>query len=78
MGNFASLAVSLIMPGLGLPGLIAALSIIVNAVSAISEVLWLKDKNETPEELSIKAEDADKKSEAFDSIEAYIEYCAIM
>lgn len=73
-GGIAALAASLIIPGVGLPEIIATIDIIVRAVSAIAEALGLKDQNETPEELGMKAEEADKKPEDFDSIEAYIEY----
>lgn len=73
-GGIATLAASLIMPGLGLPEILLGVEIISAIVSEIAELLGLKDKEETPEELGMKAEISDKKPEDFDSIENYIEY----
>lgn len=73
-GGIAALAASIIMPGVGLPEIIFGIGIIAEIVSKIAEALGLKDKDETPEELGLKAEAADKKPEDFDSIEAYIQY----
>lgn len=74
VGGIAALATSLIIPGVGLPELIVVVGFIARVVSEIAEALGLKEKDETPEELGMKAEEADKKPEDFDSIEAYIEY----
>lgn len=73
-GGIAALATSLIIPGVGLPEIIVVAGFIARVVSEIAEALGLKEKDETPEELGMKAEEADKKPEDFDSIEAYIEY----
>lgn len=73
-GGIAALAASLIMPGLGLPEILVGIGIISEIVSKIAESLGLKDKEETPEELGMKAEISDKKPEDFDSIENYIGY----
>lgn len=74
IGGIATLAVSFIMPGVGLPEILLGIEIIAAIVSAVAEALGLKDKDETSEEMGIKAEAADKKPEDFDSIEKYIEY----
>lgn len=75
-GGIASLATGLVGTILGptLPEILIAIHVVGAIVSAIAEVLGLKDKEETPEELGMKAEAADKKPEDFDSTESYIEY----
>lgn len=72
--GIGTLATSLILPGLGLPELLLGIQIISAIVSAIAEILGIKQEEETPEELGMKAEQAEKKPEDFDSTEAYIEY----
>lgn len=50
-------------------------SVISNMISGIAEVLGLKQKDEdSPEELGMKMEQADKKMEDFSSTEEYIQY----
>lgn len=75
--GIAALTATVFGPALALPGIVEIL-IAVQAVCAIvgfiAEALGLKDKEETPEELGMKAEMAEKKPEDFDSISAYIEY----
>ena len=50
------------------------LSVAVAVISVIAEIFTEKPKEEKPEELGMKAEQADKKPEDFDSINDYIEY----
>lgn len=57
-----------------LPEICIAIQVIGTIVSVIAEALGLKDKEETPEELGMKAEEAEKKPEDFESTEAYVEY----
>lgn len=59
---------------LTLPEIIMVIQVIGTIVSVIAEVLGLKNKEETPEEMGMKAEQAEKKPEDFKSTEAYIEY----
>jgi|GEM_PF-377438 hypothetical protein len=59
---------------LTLPEILIAIQVIGAIVSVIAEALGLKNKEETPEELGMKAEEAEKKPEEFESTEAYIEY----
>lgn len=75
-GGIAALATGIVgsVVGLGLPEILLAIQAVGAIVSAIAEVLGLKDEEETPEELGMKAEMADKKPEDFESTEKYIEY----
>lgn len=76
-GGIAALASAIIAPVVGLPNIgliLAGIAVVVGIVSAIAEKLGIKTEEETPEELGMKAEEAEKKPEDFDSIEAYIEY----
>lgn len=57
-----------------LPEILIAIQVIGTIVSAVAEALGLKNKEETPEELGMKAEEAEKKPEDFESTEAYVEY----
>ena len=50
------------------------LSVAVAVISVLAEIFTEKPKEEKPEELGMKAEQADKKPENFDSINDYIEY----
>ena len=72
MGEVSSL-VSSFLPVLG-PTLEAALSVFVAVVSFLAELFTDKPQEEKPEEIGMKAEQADKKPENFDSINDYIEY----
>lgn len=65
-----------IMGGIGslAPVISPWLSIAVAVISALAEIFTEKPKEEKPEELGMKAEQADKKPEDFDSINDYIEY----
>lgn len=72
MGSVSSL-VSSFLPVLG-PTLEVALSVFVAVVSFLAELFTDKPQEEKPEEIGMKAEQADKKPENFDSINDYIEY----
>ena len=65
-----------IMGGVGslAPVISPWLSIAVTVISVLAEIFTEKPKEEKPEELGMKAEQADKKPEDFDSINDYIEY----
>lgn len=65
-----------IMGGIGslAPVISPWLSIAVTVISVLAEIFTEKPKEEKPEELGMKAEQADKKPEDFDSINDYIEY----
>lgn len=73
--GIASLATGIIGTtiGLTLPEILVAVKVIGVVVSAVAEILGLKD-SESPEEIGMKAEEANKKPEDFDSTEKYIEY----
>lgn len=65
-----------IMGGIGslAPVISPWLSIAVAVISVLAEIFTEKPKEEKPEELGMKAEQADQKPEDFDSINDYIEY----
>lgn len=65
-----------IMGGIGslAPVISPWLSIAVAVISVLAEIFTEKPEEEKPEELGMKAEQADKKPEDFDSINDYIEY----
>lgn len=65
-----------IMGGIGslAPVISPWLSVAVAVISVLAEIFTEKLKEEKPEELGMKAEQADKKPEDFDSINDYIEY----
>lgn len=50
------------------------LTLVIDAIIAVADALTEKPKEETPEEIGLKAEMADKKPEDFDSTNDYIEY----
>ena len=59
---------------LGVGDVIAVIMAVAKVVSWIAEKLGLTTEEEQPEDLGMKAEQADKKPEDFDSIEEYIKY----
>lgn len=76
-GGIAELATAIVGPMIGAPEisiLLAAVRAVAEIVCAIAENLGIKEKEETPEELGMKAEEAKKKPEDFDSAQQYIEY----
>jgi hypothetical protein len=76
VGGISTIATALVTPFVSLP--VAEILVVIQAVSSIvsfiAEAIGIKDVDETPEELGLKAEQADKKPEDFESIETYIEY----
>lgn len=76
MGGVSSL-VSAIVPVIGPvfgPTIKDILSVFVAVISFLTELFTDKPQEEKPEEIAVKAEQADKKPENFDSINDYIEY----
>lgn len=74
-GGIAEIATSLLgIGGILSPELTLGLMVVIAVVSAIAEVLGVKEEEEKPEELGMKAEAAEKKPEDFDSTKEYIEY----
>lgn len=75
VSGIAGLAKDLVFPALGLElsEIIIAIQLVSVIISTVAELLGLKGE-ETPEELGLKAEQADKKPEDFDSIQEYIDY----
>lgn len=65
-----------IMGGIGslAPVISPWIAVAVKVISFLAELFTEKPKEEKPEELGMKAEQADKKPEDFDSINDYIEY----
>lgn len=53
---------------------IAIIEMVIRIIEKVAELIIGKPEEEKPEELGMKAEEADLKPEDFDSIEAYIEY----
>ena len=65
-----------IMGGIGslAPAISPWIAVAVKVISFLAELFTEKPEEEKPEELGMKAEEADKKPENFDSINDYIEY----
>lgn len=74
-GALSTLATTIVAPflSLSLPQLMVAAIAVIEVIGALAELLGIKEQ-ETPEELGLKAELADKKPDDFDSIQSYIEY----
>jgi membrane protein implicated in regulation of membrane protease activity len=72
IGALATSLIPTLAPGIS--EVLFGLTVISAIVSTIAEALGLKDKEETPEELGMKAEKSDKKMEDFDTTEEYIEH----
>lgn len=64
------IAMSILIPGFGLPEILTLIQII----GEIAKILGVNEGEDSPEELGMKAEIAEKKPEDFDSIEQYIKY----
>lgn len=75
-GAISKLAPNIIKPflGLGIGEILIAVQIIVTVIGAIANILGVKEENESPEEIGMKAEQAEKKPENFDSYQEYINY----
>lgn len=76
VSSFCSGVGSAIMGGLGslAPAIVPWIAVAVKVISFLAELFAEKPREEKPEELGMKAEQADKKPEDFDSINEYIEY----
>lgn len=74
--SFCSNIGSAIIGGIGslAPAIVPWIAVAVKVISFLAELFTEKPKEEKPEELGMKAEQADKKPEDFDSINEYIEY----
>lgn len=74
--NFCSSFGSAIIGGIGslAPAIVPWIAVAVKVIAFLAEIFTEKPKEEKPEELGMKAEQADKKPENFDSINEYIEY----
>ncbi len=64
-----SIALSILIPGFGIPEILS----IIQVVAKVAQMLNIGG-NDSPEELGMKAEIADKKPDDFDSTEDYIKY----
>lgn len=71
VGAFAENLVVVPVPHIVIAKLIG---VVIGIISAVSEALTEKPHEETPEEIGLKAEVAEKKPEDFDSINEYINY----
>lgn len=64
------IATSLLIPGIGIPEILS----LIQVVAEMAKVLGVNEGEDTPEELGMKIEIADKKPEDFDSTSEYIKY----
>ena len=64
------IATSILIPGIGIPELLTVIQVVAEA----AKLLGANKGEDSPEELGMKAEIADKKPEDFDSISEYIDY----
>lgn len=64
------IAISILIPGFGLPELLT----LIQCIAEVAKILGVNEGQDSPQELGMKAEIADKKPEDFDSIEQYIKY----
>lgn len=69
-----SLAAGITALGVGIGDVLTVIMVVAKVISWIAEKLGLTTEEEQPEDLGMKAEQADKKPEDFDSIEEYIKY----
>lgn len=78
LGGIGSKIVSLataLIPGLReLSAIIEIVTKVCTIIDGIAKILGLKDDEDTPEELGMKAEQSDKKPDDFDNVEEYINY----
>lgn len=70
LGVIGCIAISILIPGFGIPEILA----IIQCIAQVVKILGVNEGDDSPEELGMKAEIADKKPEDFDSIEEYIKY----
>lgn len=76
-GAISRLAPNIVKPflGLGIGEILTAIQVISIVIGAIANILGVKEENESPEEIGMKAEEAEKqgiKPENFDSYQEYI------
>ncbi len=69
-----SLAAGITALGVGISDVLTVIMVVAKVVSWIAEKLGLTTEEEQPADLGMKAEQAEKKPEDFDSIEEYIKY----
>ena len=72
--SLSSIVASIIGPVLTIPSPLLVIAAVVGIIAAVANMLGVKEKDEKPEELGMKAEQAEKKPEDFDSTKEYIEY----
>lgn len=70
LGILGCMAVSILVPGFGLPEIFA----IIQCIAEVVKILGLNEGDDSPEELGMKAEIAEKKPDDFDDIQQYIKY----
>ena len=70
LGIIGCIAVAILIPGFGIPEILG----IIQCIAEVVKILDVNEGDDSPEELGMKAEIADKKPEDFDSIEEYIKY----
>lgn len=76
-GGIGELAAAIVGPVIVSPHIaviLGAIQAVAMIVTAMAEIMGIKEKDETPQELGMKAEQAEKKPGDFDSTEKYIEY----
>lgn len=64
------IAMAILIPGFGLPEIL----LLIQCISEVAKILGVNKGEDSPEELGMKTEIAEKKPEDFDSIEEYIKY----
>ncbi len=72
--SVSSAVATIVGPIVGLPEVLLVINTVCAIVNAVAEALGIKKEEETPEEIGMKAEKADKKPEDFDSVNEYIDY----
>ncbi len=74
VGGVASIVTGIVGTAVGIPQIISIVGAVGSIVSGIAQWLGMKEPEEKPEELGMKAEESERKPEEFDSTEAYISY----
>ena len=64
------IAMSILIPGFGLPEILT----LIQCIAEVAKILGVNEGEDTPEELGMKTEIAERKPEDFDSTEQYIKY----
>lgn len=64
------IAMAILIPGFGLPEIL----LLIQCISEVAKILGVNQGEDSPEELGMKTEIAEKKPEDFDSIQEYIKY----